>query len=85
MAIVDPFRSPAAVPRVRLVRDVPGREWRVWAMDGTVVPGGRAGVCLVCDRGDLVRRVWDAPADWSTMDDDALRALVHAPVRSVPA
>lgn len=78
-------RSTTTTPRVRRLRDAtPGREWRLWALDGASVPGGYPGLCLMCDSGDVVRRVWNAPAEWETWDDDALRALVSGPARRDP-
>lgn len=50
-------------------------EWAVVELDARDVPGARAPRCLVFWREQCLRRVWDYPADWSTLDDVALTAL----------
>lgn len=55
-----------------------GREWRVWVTDCRDVPGARSRLCLIFDCGTTVRRVWSPPADWRTLPDDALLALVES-------
>jgi hypothetical protein len=55
------------------------RRWRVWLMHCQDVPGAPAATCLVFDAGDVVRRVWDPPAHWQSLSDDALLTLMDVP------
>ena len=66
--------DPTPVTFVQPVAD--GRwHWSVVEVDARGVPGARGARCLVFTRQDCVRRVWDYPADWRTLDDAALAAL----------
>jgi hypothetical protein len=49
--------------------------WSVVEVDAREVPGAHGARCLVFTRHDCIRRVWDYPADWRTLDDAALAAL----------
>jgi hypothetical protein len=49
--------------------------WSVVEVDAHAVPGAHSARCLVFSRQDCIRRVWDFPADWRTLDDAALAAL----------
>jgi hypothetical protein len=49
--------------------------WSVTEVDARAVPGARRPRCLVFTRADCIRRVWDYPADWRTLDHEALAAL----------
>jgi hypothetical protein len=49
--------------------------WSVVEVDAGAVPGARRPRCLVFTREDCLRRVWDYPADWRTLDDAGLAAL----------
>jgi len=49
--------------------------WWVVEVDAATVPGARGSHCLVFTREDCVRRVWDYPADWQSLDDEGLAAL----------
>jgi len=49
--------------------------WSVVEVDAATVPGARGSHCLVFTREDCVRRVWDYPADWQSLDDEGLAAL----------
>ena len=68
--------------RMRVVVDdqAPGarRHWRVWWMNCRNVPGASAATCLVFDAGEVVRRVWAPPANWETLADHRLLALLNA-------
>jgi hypothetical protein len=71
----DGRRDPAAV--VRFQQRV-GDEWRHWTVveaDARGVPGARGPTCLVFTRDDCIRRVWDYPANWRTLDAAALAAV----------
>jgi hypothetical protein len=68
----------------RLVTDATTmKRWRVWARPASHMPRVRDQDCLVFDGGDVVRRVWPVPADWGSLPDDALLALVARPPREV--
>ena len=49
--------------------------WSVVEVDAGGVPGARGARCLTFTRDGCVRRVWDYPANWRTLDDTALAAL----------
>ena len=49
--------------------------WTVMEVDSAGVPGARRSRCLVFARESCIRRVWDYPANWRTLDDAALAAL----------
>jgi hypothetical protein len=49
--------------------------WTVVEVDARAVPGARGARCLLFTREGCIRRVWDYPADWRTLDDAALAAL----------
>ena len=49
--------------------------WSVVEMDARAVPGARRARCLVFSHARSVRRVWDYPEGWRTLDDAALTAL----------
>jgi hypothetical protein len=55
------------------------RRWRVWLADCRQVPGAPCGACLIFDAGEVMRRVWDPPAHWAALSDDALLALLDPP------
>jgi len=44
-------------------------------VDARAVPGAHGARCLVFSREDCIRRVWDYPADWRSLDGAALSAL----------
>lgn len=50
-------------------------EWSVVEVDATSVPGRRGTRCLVFSRRDCIRRVWDYPPDWRTLDAAGLSEL----------
>jgi hypothetical protein len=49
--------------------------WSVVEVDARAVPGAHGARCLVFTRENCIRRVWDYPADWRTLDGPALAAL----------
>ena len=49
--------------------------WSVVEVDARAVPGAQGVRCLVFTRQDCIRRVWDYPAGWRTLDDAGLAAL----------
>lgn len=72
-SLARPWRS-APVAFVQRLDDAFLR-WSVVEVDAATVPGARGSHCLVFTREDCVRRVWDYPADWQSLDDDGLVAL----------
>lgn len=56
-----------------------GHRWLVVEIHRPAGPAGPAddgrGRCLLVVMPSTVRRVWDYPSDWRTLDDDALVAL----------
>jgi hypothetical protein len=71
-----PDRPPDATP-VTFMQSVDGAwlRWSVVEVDARAVPGAHGARCLVFTRAECIRRVWDYPADWRTLDDAALAAL----------
>jgi hypothetical protein len=69
----SPGRS-APVVFVQRIADTCLR-WSVIEVDAAAVPGTRGSHCLLFTREDCVRRVWDYPADWQSLDDAELAAL----------
>jgi hypothetical protein len=49
--------------------------WSVLEMDTRLVPGAHGAHCLVFARRDCIRRVWDYPVNWRTLDAVGLAAL----------
>jgi hypothetical protein len=49
--------------------------WAVVEADAGAVPGSRGARCLLFTREGCVRRVWDYPAHWRTLDGAGLGAL----------
>ena len=49
--------------------------WSVVEVDAATVPGARGSYCLLFTREECVRRVWDYPADWQSLDDAELAVL----------
>ena len=49
--------------------------WSVVEVDAGAVPAARRARCLLFTREGCIRRVWDYPADWRTLDAAALAAL----------
>ncbi|MEP6729722.1 MAG: hypothetical protein ABJE10_03745 [bacterium] len=55
--------------------DSHGGFWQVTEHDTSVTPGARGSRCLIFDSSDMIRRVWDYPAQWRMLSVDALIAL----------
>jgi hypothetical protein len=68
--------APDATP-VQFAQHVGGvlLQWSVVEVDASAVPGAHGARCLVFTREDCVRRVWDYPAEWRTLDAGELAAL----------
>jgi hypothetical protein len=68
-------------PYVRLRQiDLEGMVWAVREVDGRNVPGARGATCLIFESQEIVRRFWIFPANWWTLDNDALgRFCEHMP------
>lgn len=66
--------EPAAVKFAQLL-DGEWLHWSVVEVDARAVPGARGARCLIFTRHDCIRRVWDYPADWRTLDETGLAAL----------
>ena len=49
--------------------------WSVVEVDATSVPGRRGSHGLIFSRRDCIRRVWDYPPDWRTLDAAGLSEL----------
>jgi hypothetical protein len=69
-------RAENAAP-IAFVESVDGAylRWSVVEVDAGGVPGAHGVRCLLFRRDDCIRRVWDYPADWRTLDAAALAAL----------
>lgn len=50
-------------------------QWSVVEVDATAVPGARGARCLLFSRQDCIRRVWNYPDHWRTLDAEELTAL----------
>jgi hypothetical protein len=68
-------------PYVRLRRiEVAGTIWNVREVDGRNVPGAWGETCLIFESQEIVRRFWIFPANWWTLDNEALgRFCEHEP------
>ena len=49
--------------------------WSVVEVDASAVPGALGVRCLIFTRPDCIRRVWNYPADWRSLDDAGLDSL----------
>ena len=54
--------------------------WSLREVDARKVPGAPRPQCLICESGDVIRRLWKYPSDWESLDDDALWALCERDV-----
>jgi hypothetical protein len=52
-----------------------GRAWAVTEASGATVPAARGPNCLIFANAEVVRRVWDYPADWRELSADELLAV----------
>lgn len=55
--------------------------WVVREIDAHKVPGARGPRCLICESGDVIRRLWKYPSDWESLDDISLWALCERDVQ----
>jgi hypothetical protein len=58
-----------------------GRQWTVREVNAHGVPGARRETCLICESAEVIRRIWDFPADWRVVDDEALWNLCDGSAR----
>lgn len=72
--IPDAHPDPTPVRFVQHVGDAV-LDWSVVEVDARAVPGAHGARCLIFSRPECIRRVWDYPADWRTMDAAGLAAL----------
>lgn len=49
--------------------------WRVAEVNARNVPGARRDRCLLFFGDGVIRRVWEYPSDWKTLDAKALARL----------
>jgi hypothetical protein len=50
-------------------------QWTVVEVEADGVPGAQGARCLVFSRPSCIRRVWNYPVDWRTLDAAGLAAL----------
>ena len=60
----------------RTIRDSAGTFWLIAELDARHVPGALGLTCLVFECQAICRRYWHYPADWISLDDDSLLALM---------
>lgn len=53
-----------------------GIAWRVVECDAADVPGARGPSCLIFFSEGLVRRLWDYPESWRSLELEQLEALM---------
>jgi hypothetical protein len=61
--------------RTSALRSMARLHWTVVELDAGMVPGSRGARCLVFARQECIRRVWDFPGDWRTLDAAGLLEL----------
>jgi hypothetical protein len=66
--------TPVSVEFTQFVDDT-YLDWSVVEVDASSVPGSRGTHCLIFSRKDCIRRVWDYPRDWRTLDAAGLSEL----------
>ena len=71
------FAPPLDPSPVSFVQDIDGAwfQWTVVELDAGMVPGSRGARCLIFARQECIRRVWDFPSDWRTLDAAGLLEL----------
>lgn len=57
------------------------RQWIVREVNSRGVPGARRDTCLLCESAEVIRRIWDFPENWRTVDDEALWKLCDGSAR----
>lgn len=72
---MNPFPEPQRAPDDirRIYSD--GIEWEIYEQDTTRTPGATHPKSLIFSSQDLVRRVWQYPADWLQLSDGELLTL----------
>ena len=78
----QPAVNEESLPRARERERIVQRgidQWRVHEMDARAIPGAQAPTCLICESTEVIRRLWHYPADWRSIEDDALWALCEGP------
>lgn len=57
-----------------------GQRWTIREMSAGNIPGAHRSHCLICESDDVVRRIWDYPHDWRSLDDSRLIELCYRSV-----
>jgi hypothetical protein len=57
------------------------RQWIVREVNALGVPGARRDTCLLCESAEVIRRIWDFPSNWRSVDDEALWKLCDGSAR----
>ena len=63
----------------RLIFAEDGTRWRVREARAHDVPGAEAPSCLIFDAGNVCRRLWRYPEEWTELSDGSLLALMERP------
>jgi len=64
---------------MRHLVDALGREWHVYERGSSVHSPSAGHQSLVFDAEGIVRRLWQYPAAWAELPDDALLSLMDEP------
>ncbi len=52
-----------------------GTRWKVYEMDARHVPNAPQPRCLIAECGEVRRRIWVYPPEWSALSDSYLASL----------
>jgi hypothetical protein len=63
----------------RLIFAEDGTRWRVREARAHDVPGAEAPSCLIFDAGNVCRRLWRYPEEWTELPDGSLLAMMERP------
>jgi len=63
----------------RLIFAEDGTRWRVREARAHDVPGAEAPSCLIFDAGNVCRRLWRYPEEWTELSDGSLLAMMERP------
>jgi hypothetical protein len=63
----------------RLIFAEDGTRWRVREARAHDVPGAEAPSCLIFDAGNVCRRLWRYPEQWTELSDGSLLAMMERP------
>ncbi len=63
----------------RMVHAEDGTRWRVREARVHDVPGAEAPSCLIFDAGNVCRRLWRYPEQWTELSDTSLLAIMERP------